>query len=92
MSRLASKIGAGMATAIGVVSTLAIVVLLFAGAPNASPEQWALLRNAMVVAAAGGAASLLVAIVLITQGRVAGAAWIGLLPFLALVALIAYAA
>ena len=92
MSRLASKLAAAIAAVIGVVSTLAILVFLFAGAPNSSPGQWAALRNAMVVTAFGGLASLIGAIVLIAKGRVAGAAWLGVMPFFALLALIAYAA
>ena len=86
-----SSVGAGFAATIGVVSTLTILMLLFAGAPNSSPEQWVQLRNAMVVTGLGGIASLVAAIVLIGKGRSAGAAWIGALPFFGLVGLIAYA-
>ena len=86
-----SSVGAGLVVAIGVVSTLTVLLLLFAGAPNSSPEQWLQLRNAMTVTGAAGIASLVASIVLIRKGRSVGAAWIGALPFFGLVALIAYA-
>jgi hypothetical protein len=86
-----SSVGAGIAATVGVVSTLTILMLLFAGAPNSSPAQWVQLRNAMFVAGLGGIASLVAAIVLIGKGRSVGAAWIGALPFFGLVGLIAYA-
>ena len=86
-----SSVGAGIAATVGVVSTLTILMLLFAGAPNASPAQWVLLRNAMVVAGLCGVASLVAALVLIGKGRSVGAAWVGALPFFGLVGLIAYA-
>ena len=90
MKSAGSVIGSVIATAFGALASVTIFVFLLAASPNSSPAQWAMLRNAMIVTAFGGSAALVAAIVLIARGRTRAGGWIGALPLVALVLLVAW--
>ena len=74
----------------GLVATLAMIVLLFAGMPNSSPQQLAYIRNLMILTAAIGLICPIVGVYLVVHSRAGPSALVGALPITFAIGLFIY--